>query len=81
MYQDPNLPCGVTTAMCDNSGGEAMDENTSCGCGHILADHTNDDDKEPCMVDDCECNEFTDDWEPDWDSKPGGADDPDRVRR
>ena len=73
-----DLPPGVTQSMCEAN---IMDENTPCGCGHILSDHKDDDEGEPCMVDDCECKEFTDDWEPDCDSMPGGADDPDRPRR
>ena len=72
-----DLPPGVTTSMCEAN---IIDENTLCGCGHKAMEH-DEDGKYPCRVDDCECKEFTDDWEPDWDSMPGGADDPDRVRR
>lgn len=76
-----DLPPGVTQSMCDNSGGMALDENTPCAsCDHKLVDHDADDD-EKCMVEDCDCKEWTEGWEPDWDSMPGGADDPDRVRR
>ena len=40
MFQDPNLPCGVTNAMC-----EPNDPN--CGrCGHLYSDHYYEDGQE-----------------------------------
>ena len=62
-----DLPCGVTQSMCDNSGGMAIDEDTLCGCGHALIDHEDQNNDEHCMVEDCECKQFTDDYEPDCD--------------
>lgn len=56
-----DLPPGVTQSMCEVG---IIDENTPCGCGHKLIDHDADDD-EKCGVEDCECKEFTDDYEPD----------------
>ncbi len=71
-----DLPPGVTEAMCDTACGQAIDENTLCGCGHPLHMHEYDNENywrpigdkqkvEPCTEDDCECTEFTDDYEPD----------------
>ena len=58
-----------------------VDERTPCGtCGHPLEEH--DGDENNCNGDDdCECKAWTEGWEPDWDSMPGGADDPDRPKR
>ena len=60
-----DLPPGVTTSMCEAN---IIDDDTLCGCGHQAMEH-DEDGKYPCRVDDCECKEFTDDWEPpedDW---------------
>ena len=41
MFQDPNLPCGVTASMC-----EPYDP--YCGsCGHLSSDHYYEDGEEP----------------------------------
>ena len=73
------LPPGVTQAMCEAG---IIDENTPCAsCNHKLIEHEDQNNDEHCMVEDCDCKEWTEGWEPDWDSMPGGADDPVRVRR
>ena len=64
-----DLPPGVTQAMCEVG---IIDENTPCAsCDHKLIDHggtlflTNADDDENCTVEDCDCKEWTEGWEPD----------------
>jgi len=40
MFQDPNLPCGVTNAMCEPN-------DPPCGnCGHLFSDHYYEDGQE-----------------------------------
>ena len=68
-----DLPPGVTQEMCDNAGGQAIDENMPCGCGHPLHEHAGEDDNPfkdapagHCTNADCECSKFTE-FEPDMD--------------
>ena len=71
MFQDPNLPCGVTNAMCEPN-------DPSCGnCGHLFSDHYYEDGqeeiyersplKEEILRNQCGCTEFSDHYyEPEW---------------
>ena len=59
-----------------------VDEREPCAsCGHPMEDHEGEKAEKCENKDGCDCEKWTEGWEPDWDSMPGGADDPDRPKR